>query len=302
MTGAKGVWRWSFSGLALVVGVATVACVEVSGSGTWGHVEHEEKQFLVTGTPDIDVSTFDGSVDLRAWDRADVLVRVEKRAISRRAAEDILVTTGQEGNRITVHVKPRRWGGFLEWGDSGSAKVIVSVPRRANVVATTGDGSIVVAGVAGTISLQSGDGSISGNEVSGTLKVRTGDGSIRLAAVEGQLEAGTGDGSIAVDGKLTSLRLRTGDGRVRVEAAPGSATEGEWDITTGDGSIELALPDGFGGELDAHTGDGRIRLDQVSISNVSGALKDGTIRGRLGAGGRTVRVRSGDGSITFERF
>jgi hypothetical protein len=66
--------------------------------------------------------------------------------------------------------------------------------------------------------------------------------------------------------------------------------------------VSLAVPDGFGAELDAHTGDGRINLEEITLSNVSGALGRQTVKGRLGAGGRSVRVRTGDGSITLRRF
>ena len=77
--------------------------------------------------------------------------------------------------------------------------------------------------------------------------------------------------------------------------------ESDWDITTGDGSVALELPDGFNGELDAHTGDGSIRMNDITVSNVSGTITRNNVRGRLGAGGRSVRVRTGDGSISCAR-
>jgi hypothetical protein len=66
--------------------------------------------------------------------------------------------------------------------------------------------------------------------------------------------------------------------------------------------VTLELPDGFGGELDAHTGDGRIHMEEITVSNVTGRIAKDTVRGTLGSGGRTVRVRTGDGSITLRRF
>ena len=43
-----------------------------------------------------------------------------------------------------------------------------------------------------------------------------------------------------------------------------------WDITTGDGSVSLYLPTGFGAELDAHTGDGTIRNDLDVVGERAG--------------------------------
>ena len=62
----------------------------------------------------------------------------------------------------------------------------------------------------------------------------------------------------------------------------------------------VEVPGDFAAELDAHTGDGRIRMQDVTLSNVTGNIGRNTVRGRLGAGGG-VRVRTGDGSITLRR-
>jgi len=37
------------------------------------------------------------------------------------------------------------------------------------------------------------------------------------------------------------------------------------------------------------------------VSNVTGQIGRNSIRGRLGAGGHNLRVRTGDGSITLRR-
>jgi hypothetical protein len=135
----------------------------------------------------------------------------------------------------------------------------------------------------------------------GPVKVQTGDGSIAHAAVTGSLDVRTGDGSVRARGQFTSVLARTGDGSVTIRADSGSRPTDEWDITTGDGSIVFEIADDFGGELDAHTGDGRVRLSDLTLSNVTGEIGRRTVRGRLGAGGPNIRLRTGDGSITLRR-
>jgi hypothetical protein len=120
--------------------------------------------------------------------------------------------------------------------------------------------------------------------------------------VNGALDADTGDGSIAASGTFTRVHARSGDGGVTIHAASGSSASTDWDITTGDGSVTLELPDGFSGELDAHSGDGSVRLHDLTVSNVTGEISKHSVRGTLGSGGKLVRVRTGDGSITLRRF
>jgi DUF4097 and DUF4098 domain-containing protein YvlB len=247
--------------------------------------------------------TRDGAIEIRSWDRPEVLVVIEKRAFSKEAAAAMTVSSSQDGNHVTIDASTPRGDGLsgLFWGGLGSAKLIVSVPAASDVQATTGDGSVELDGVNGTISLRSGDGSINARNAGGTLAARSGDGSITLNGIKGAVDANTGDGSIAVTGVLTGLRARSGDGSVAVHAQGGSTTAADWDLSSGDGSITIDVPDDFGAELEARTGDGRVHLDGVTLSNVSGEIARNRANGRLGAGGHAMRVRTGDGSISIRR-
>jgi hypothetical protein len=280
--------------------LAVSGCVEVSGDGWPGYVERDEKRFAVTGRPDINVSTFDGSVEIRAWDRPEVLVAIEKRAGHKEEAATIEVHAEQNGDRVVVEVKARHVASL--WHGGRSANLVVSVPAVSDVRASSGDGSLSISRITGTLDLRSGDGSIHGTALAGDLRVHTGDGSIDLDDVTGGVDTDTGDGSILVAGKLTSVRARSGDGRIAIRAEPGSTTDRDWEIHTGDGSITIDLPDTFAGELDAHTGDGGIALRNLTLSGVSGEFDRHNLRGRLGSGGNRLRVRTGDGSITIRKF
>lgn len=280
------------------------ACVDIIGADLGKFVERQERRFSTSGKPDVDLSTFDGSIEIRPWDRPEVLVVIEKRARDKAEADTIEVRGEQNGNRVSVEARvpeaADNWG--ISWNNWRSAKLIASVPVASNIMARSGDGSIDVERISGTFDLRSGDGSIRARDLTGDLRVHTADGSIRLDDVDGTLDVDTGDGSVTASGKFTTVRARTGDGGVTVQAAPGSAAADDWNITTGDGSVTLELPDGFNGELDAHTGDGGIRMQEITVSNVAGALGRNTVRGKIGSGGRTVRIRTGDGSITLRKF
>lgn len=177
------------------------------------------------------------------------------------------------------------------------AKLIASVPHETNLAAGTDDGSVTVEDVSGTIELRTDDGRIHGIGLRGAVTAETDDGSVQLEEVDGRVDVRTDDGSLTVSGRLHGVRLRTDDGRVRVGVAPESVMAADWDIETDDGRVTLVLPPGFSADLDARTRDGLVRVDDAFGG---GARAEGTLRYTIGAGGHTLRVRSGDGNIRVE--
>jgi DUF4097 and DUF4098 domain-containing protein YvlB len=279
---------------ALLAGGCTVTVDSQS------QIVRDEKRFTVSGTPTLRVTTFDGSIQIQSWDKPEVLVEIEKRGPTRESVDALEIRTSQDGNTIELEVKQPRRESFTGIGlhRSASARLIVSVPRRADIRARSGDGAIHIERVDGRIELNTGDGAIRAADVSGELKLHTGDGSVTVEGAEGRLDLETGDGSVNVNGKLAGVRLHTGDGSIVYRAQPGTAMAEDWEMTTGDGGVSLYLPSDFGAELDAHTGDGTIRNDLAALeSGGQGEVSRRTVKGRIGAGGRQLRIRTGDGSI-----
>jgi Toastrack DUF4097 len=291
-------WSTRMGAVALAALTAS-GCVDMVATGALSYVEQEEKQFTLQGRPEVTLSTFDGAIELRSWDRPEVLVVVEKHALSKEGAADIEVLAGQDGSRVTVEARVKAAARHFGFGVNRSARLIVSLPASSDVLATSGDGAIDAERLSGQIELRSGDGSIRGRALSGDVKAQTGDGSIRLHDVTGRLDLGTGDGSIVADGTLSALRARSGDGSISIRVESGSVPNADWNISTGDGSVTLELPDQFDAELDAHTGDGRISVHRELLETVESGKR--SVRGRLGNGGRALRLRTGDGSITLRR-
>ena len=290
-------------GLSLLPATACVVAVD-----SHSEIVREEKRFTVDGTPDLRVATFDGSIQIHAWDKPGVLVEIEKRGPSKEAVDALQVVVEQKGNVIDLEVKRPKSESFSSIGihQTAYARLIVSVPRAANVRAHSGDGSIRIERVTGRIELRTGDGSIRASGVSGDMNFDTSDGSVVVDGAEGQLVVETGDGSVNVSGRLGAVKLHTGDGSAVYRADPGSSMTRAWDITTGDGSVTLYLPPDFGADVDAHTGDGRIisdLSDPVEKSDRATVRADRdrrTLRGPIGAGGQLLRVRTGDGAIRLK--
>jgi DUF4097 and DUF4098 domain-containing protein YvlB len=284
---------------SLGLGLLSAGCTVTVDSHS--EIVRTEKRFTIDGTGDVRVATFDGSIEIQSWDRPEVVIEIEKRGPSKSAVEGLEITSQQTGNLIELEVKRPRNESFSGIGlhRTASARLIVNVPRETDVRARSGDGSIRIERVTGRLDLRTGDGSIRASDVSGELTLDTGDGSITVDGAEGKLSVDTGDGSVNVAGRLGSLKLHTGDGSVVYRGEPGSAMTEPWEITTGDGGVTLYLPADFGAELDAHTGDGTIRND-LNVDNAGGEKERRTLRGRLGAGGKLLRVRTGDGAIRLK--
>lgn len=292
----------------LLLAAATLAGCEVNLNSE-GIVAHEVKTFQVGGPTEIQLETFDGAIEVHSWDRNEVEIDIEKRAMEQSLVDQMRVTAEQQGDRIVVKVSgpSRREFEGIQVGVnfSPSARLRVAVPRQSQLTATSGDGSITVEDVRGKIALTTTDGTVRANRLAGEITVRSGDGAIRMERIEGAIDIETDDGSIVFDGRPSVLRARTSDGSIRVEIEPDSAMNGDWDVETGDGSITLSLPSSFNGLIDAETRDGSVRANHPSLTNET---RDGegrserrrTLKATLGTGGRTLKVRSGDGTIRID--
>jgi DUF4097 and DUF4098 domain-containing protein YvlB len=278
--------------LVLALGASTACSIDLDAAQ---YVSKEDKSFTVSGKAELVLKTFDGSIEVTSWDKAQVAVTIERRAGNQAEADALKVNAEQQGNRIVVEaVKPEREV-HVGWTNGRSVAFVVHVPRQTDLAASSGDGSITATGLTGTVDLKSGDGSVSATDLTGEVGIHTGDGSVAADNVSGDLRVSTGDGSVSIKGAPKSLMARTGDGSVRVDVTAGSAPADDWDISTGDGSVTVSLPAGFNAALDAHTGDGDINAEDFGLRTASDRKSD--LKGNIGSGGAALRIRTGDGSI-----
>jgi hypothetical protein len=269
-----------------------------------GYIAREEKRFPAEAVVDLHLYTFDGGIEVRSWDRSEVLIEIEKRGQDQEAVSKIQILADRTGNRIQIEARhPGTRSFVIGRFTSPSARFIVSVPRKTNLVVRSGDGPILVERVSGRLELRTSDGSIRTLETSGELLAESGDGTIQLEEVGGRVEARTNDGSLRVTGTPAALRARSGDGSVMVRIRRGAAMTEDWMVTTEDGSVSVELPEGFDADIEADPGsDGRARSD-LTLVNVSGGTRsERVLRGRLGQGGHRLLLRTGDGSINLTNY
>ena len=283
---------------------------------TEGLSAREVKTFTITGQPELVLDTFDGAIEVHSWDRNEIEVEVEKRAMEQALLDEIKIDAQQSGDKVTVKVtgpsRGDRGGVTIGVHVSPTARLRVAVPRHLMLSAHSGDGSIRAEALDGRIVLSTNDGSVVGSRLGGDIQIRSGDGSIRLDQITGKIDLETTDGSIGLEAKPTILKARTGDGSIRARIEADAVMADDWELTTSDGTITVALPGSFNAELDAETSDGTVRADRSVFPDERGDESDHdgrddrrerrrTLRAKLGDGGKTFRIRSGDGSIRIER-
>lgn len=244
--------------------------------------ERESNTFTVTGAPRVRVETFDGAVNVHAWDKPEVMYTAVKRAADDKEMQGIKLRAQAAGSEVNIradfdksfaHAYSEQ-GGRVTYSSQASAEFDLYVPRNSTLFVSTGDGRLRVDGVSGEVELRTGDGSIDVTGARGRLRVETGDGRIRVENFEGDAEARTGDGRITLDGNFSRLTARTGDG-----------------------SISLSLPEGANATVET---DGEsVYNDGVAVAESDAESR--VRRWRIGGGGQTLTLRTGDGQIILRR-
>jgi DUF4097 and DUF4098 domain-containing protein YvlB len=123
--------------------------------------------------------------------------------------------------------------------------------------------------------------------------ITTINGTIQISGVEGTGLLHTVNGDIEVYDCSGGLSARTTNGNIHEEVRTFDAKD--LSLETMNGSILVALPANAGAQLDAQSLNGEIRTEKPVMLN--GAFGHGSFRGKLGAGGAPIRIRTVNGAI-----
>ncbi|HEV2802054.1 MAG TPA: DUF4097 family beta strand repeat-containing protein [Pyrinomonadaceae bacterium] len=263
---------------------ATVDLGQVTGEhGEFSYrlVERDAKSFNVSGTPRVNIQTFDGSINIQPSNDSTVRYTAVKRARDEKSMRGIRLRAEQSGDTVNIIAEFDKTQESAEYGTGAAVALDVWLPRNANVTVKSGDGRLRLSGIAGEIELNTGDGSVDVMESRGRLRVQTGDGRVRVAGFDGDAAVQTGDGRISLDGRFTKLSARTGDGAISLGLPDGTNATIETDSVRVINDVSAVAEDGGGGD---DTYERRVR------------------RWRVGSGaGTQINLRTGDGQIFLRR-
>jgi len=282
---------WKIAGSALITGVLALT------AATGVRADEVDKTFPVTGRARVSVQTDDGGVRVTTGDIKQVEVRVVFTGY--KLDRDLRVITEQNGDAVNIVAKSIS-GGFWNWGARHtSLRVEVHMPKDADLTVRSGDGSVEADSINGGIDITTGDGSITVQGAKGNIHFHSGDGHIEARGLDGSVDASSGDGHINLEGRFDALSIKTGDGSVTARAMAGSKVASNWNIRTGDGSVDLEVPGDLQANVDASTHDGHISMGLPVM--VEGTFSSSSIRGKMNGGGQTLSIHTGDGSIHLSK-
>ncbi len=291
--------------------VAMLAAVEVLilglilsslhvGASGFHRVDSDSKSYApVNAGPAPEVQIEDGDSSVTVTPSTDGLVHItDVRSIhgftwgSPRNLADLTIARTFTGVTITRHGTGSINGIFGE----SSQRTEVQVPTGAHVRITNCSGA-KVSGLRNSLEVHSQDGRITLADIQGNVVANSDDGSIHLRdVVANSLQAKTADGriegmNVAIDGDAARATLHSDDGSIILNGR--FASGGNYDFSTNDGRVELALSPNADLTISASTEDGHIYVDGSRYGD--GDATAHTIR--LGSGTGAMRLATQDGSI-----
>jgi DUF4097 and DUF4098 domain-containing protein YvlB len=252
-----------------------------------------DRTFTVAPGGTLVVDADAASVHVSGNDSSQVVVHMMYRGSEKEIAAT-QIDAVQKGDGVTVTMRRQEKNRLFSWGSWNSeGNIEVTVPKRYGVNVRTGGGNIDLRNTAAGATLRTSGGNVDAKDVNGNLELRTSGGSIHAEAIRGDVDANTSGGDVRllrIDGKIAG---HTSGGNVRCSLV--GANRGIVASTSG-GDVELILPPGASGEVDASTSGGGIS-SELSLTN--SVQKEDRIRGSLNGGGPSIDAHTSGGSISL---
>jgi DUF4097 and DUF4098 domain-containing protein YvlB len=257
------------------------------------------KTYSIGERADVRVRADEGNVLVITEDTHQVELRVhtEGTHAALQIGGHVKIDSHQSGDTVELTVKTNA-GVMIGFIPPKSIKTEVHMPRNADLLIETHDGSVEVSAVNGRVTIHTEDGAIKAFQLGGNVELSSADGSIGAHDIDGKLNVSSKDGSIRAEGRFDVLDVRSGDGSVIARATPGSRMESTWNVETQDGSVRLTVPSDLQANLDVSSTDGRIAV-KLPVT-VQGFRSKSQLQGTLNGGGPSLTVRSVDGSVQID--
>ena len=272
-------------------------------------------QHAATPTARISVSNVAGEVHVTAWDRNEVQV-----GGSLGDGAKPLAITGSDDD-LSIKVQPQGGGGWFDWGDSnhmGSTTLDVRVPRGATLRVNVVSAPVDIEGTrGGTLKLNSISGRVRVNAQTPSLDVDSVSGGIAFSGRADHADLQTVSGDILAPSLGDDAKLQTVSGRIQVGGGPwkrfklgtvsgdatisgGLAADGQLDINSMSGDIDLRLPTAISATIHATTFSGDLHSDfgtPKSSEHGPGSALDTSV----GSAHGTINVETFSGDLRIRK-
>ena len=217
------------------------------------------------------IFNWNGEVIVTPWEeeeKMELMAIITTREGKNELRKVDVVVSGKDNSMITTRYKKE--------DARVSVSLTVKVPEAAYVgVVQTSNGKIEIEGTRGDVIL------------------RTSDGKISAKNIEGFVTASPGNGEIILEGVSGVKRIMTANGDIRADIR--DLKEDEASVETSKGMIELSINPSLDADIVINNIQGRIKNDIISMEMEE--KPDGVFLGRLGNGGKKIRIHTANGNI-----
>ena len=307
-------------GLAVIVGLALVAAPALAREK---YEEKFEKTEALAKDGKVYLSNISGDNVIKTWKENQVRIvalKVSQASTAAKAKEnagEVTIEVTREGDTLRIETKyPKRrtpWGGdsvnvsvdYEVWVPEGASAEVRSVSGDVRVAPVGGrvrvscvSGDVRLFGAAGAdVDLVSGDLRV--ENIAGDAYVKAVSGDIRLTGIKGSVGAESVSGDIELKGvsEAASVSGKSVSGSMTYEGVikPG----GRYELKAHSGTVRMTIPASSSFDLEADTFSGVI--DSEFEIQVSGKISPREVRGTVGKGGATVRLKTFSGDIELKK-
>ncbi len=274
----------------ITLALATVACDEMDMDFAGPKVEAPfHYSFDAKPGERLDLETFNGSVEIRAWDQNKVDISGTKYASSAALRDAIRIDANGTGSGVSVRaVRPSEHHGNM------GAKFVVRVPHDIALDRIiTSNGSIRVDEINGPVHVHSSNGSVTLTHIHGAVDAETSNSAIDLTELTGNAVLHTNNGHIHADHVNGLVEATSSNGSITVsfDAPPKNDVHAE----TSNSSIEITMPASSPARIRANTSNGSITSD-FDVAGKSADSKN-HLEGTVNGGGPLLDLETSNGSI-----
>jgi DUF4097 and DUF4098 domain-containing protein YvlB len=220
------------------------------------------------------------------------------------ASGDVIVR-GVDGNRIRVRgIKEGRDRNQVEVKDdsnddavdlgvkyncrncNASIRFEVEVPRAMRLrydEISTASGNVRVSDITGRLGARSASGNVKIENVMGNVEAESASGDVTVENITGEVSAETASGNVAV-----RIKQLTGEGDMRYYSASGN--------------VEVAVPADINADVRLSTKSGNVKTDFPLEVKKREFGPGETAEGKLGSGGRQLRLSTASGNVKLVRL
>lgn len=314
----KNAVRW-----AVIAGIMLALLVAPAPAAAKEKIEQKfEKTEALARDGKVILSNVSGSVEIKSW--AEAQVKIEALKVSQAASKELAAANAEK-----VQISVQKTGDILRIetqypdhrsrGESMNVSVHykIWVPEKAAVKATVVSGTLVVDGIGGAFESNVTSGNVTLSRLSGGADCYVVSGNVKAADLTGDVSLRSVSGGITVERVKGSVETETTSGTIRMTDVSGARSvrgkvlsgnvtyegtlekDGKYSLEALSGGLEFTVPADSGFELEAETFSGGITSD-FDVT-VSGKISRRELRGVVGKGGVSVRLKTFSGSIRIKK-